>query len=106
LENNQGTFYCYILYSQKLNRFYTGSTALNPDDRLKVHLAKHYGNMKYTSKTDDWIIFLQFECNSYEEARYIESHIKHMKSSQYIRNLNMFPEIILKLKKRFLSLSN
>jgi len=66
-----------------------------------MHLSKHYGNKKYTSIVNDWALFLQIECNSIKEARYLENHIKQMKSSKYIRNLKQYPEIIIKIKERF-----
>jgi len=98
---DQNKFYCYILHSQKLQRFYTGSTIKKPDSRLTMHLSKHYGNRKYTSKASDWVIFLTIECPTIEEARYLEAHIKKMKSSTYIRNLKQYPEIITRLKAKY-----
>jgi len=91
-------FYCYILYSSNLNRFYTGSTILNPEERLENHLRKYYGSSKYTALAKDWQIFLSIECISIVQARRIEQHIKKMKSSKYIQNLSKYPEIIEKIK--------
>ncbi len=93
--------HCYILYSTSLNRFYVGSTILEPKERLQNHLEQFYGNHKYTSLSKDWKIFLEITCNSIEQARKIEKHIKKMKSSKYIRNLRQYPEIVSKLQKRF-----
>jgi putative endonuclease len=47
---------CYILFSNKLNRYYTGFTTLSVDQRLENHLTNYYDN-KFTSKTKDWIVF-------------------------------------------------
>ncbi|MEN8225060.1 MAG: GIY-YIG nuclease family protein [Bacteroidota bacterium] len=91
-------YYCYILYSSNLNRFYTGSTILNPEERLENHLLQYYGSSKFTAQTKDWELFLTVECISIHQARRIEQHIKKMKSSKYIRNLSIYPEIIDKLK--------
>ena len=92
------TFYCYILQSQTLDRYYVGSTILNVQDRLERHLSQFYGNKKFTAKANDWVVFMVIECSTIEQARKIESHIKKMKSKKYIRNLKDYPEIIEKLK--------
>ena len=93
--------FCYVLYSQSLDRFYTGSTILNLTDRLKKHLSQYYGKNKFTSGIDDWTIYLEIPCESIDQARKIELHIKRMKSSRYIRNLKVYPELVIKLKHRF-----
>ena len=95
--------YCYILYSIKLNRFYIGSTALDVKTRIEKHLSHHYGDNKYTAKADDWELFVSFECDNLSQARKIESHIKRMKSQNYLENLKKYPEICDKLKSRFSS---
>jgi len=95
------TFFCYIIYSKKLDRFYVGSTVLKPEHRLDVHLAKYYGNSKYTAKADDWLLYFKIECNSIDQARYLEKHIKKMKSRKYLKDIKHYPEIINKLKGRF-----
>ncbi|WP_085767772.1 GIY-YIG nuclease family protein [Nonlabens spongiae] len=41
----------YIIYSNKLNRFYTGS-CLDFEERLRLHNSGYYAK-SYTSKTDD-----------------------------------------------------
>ena len=93
--------YCYILHSQNLDRFYTGSTELDVDQRLNLHLHKEYGNRKFTAKTDDWTIFLVIPCQTIQQARSIEAHIKKMKSKVYIQNLKRYPEMIPKLIKKY-----
>jgi putative endonuclease len=93
--------HCYILYSKSLNRFYTGSSILNPPERLEMHLEKYYGESKFTAKTVDWQIFLIISCETIEQARRIEKHIKRMKSSRYIRNLITYPAILEKLKEQY-----
>ena len=79
-------FYVYILYSESLNRFYIGSTK-NLQNRVAKHHVNYFGNKKFTSKADDWILYYSFECETEIQARKIESHIKNMKSSKYIENL-------------------
>lgn len=55
------TYTVYILHSSKLNKFYTGSSELAASERLELHLNKYYGDNKYTSKTDDWKLFLAID---------------------------------------------
>ncbi len=91
--------YCsYILFSEKLNRFYTGSTA-DFDERMEFHDTSDA--RKFTSKATDWTLFDKIECDSKTQALSIEKHIKSMKSKIYIRNLKQFPEMKEKLKIRY-----
>ncbi|HED37720.1 MAG TPA: GIY-YIG nuclease family protein [Ignavibacteria bacterium] len=94
-------FYCYILHSNVLNRFYTGSTILEPGERLERHLEKYYGNKKFTAKVSDWELFYFIEYTSKEQARKIECHIKKMKSKIYIQNLKEYPEMAQRLLEKF-----
>ena len=93
--------YCYILYSQKLDRFYIGSTFLRPEERLHSHLTDYYGKTKFTAKAKDWTLFLSIDCHSIEQAQRIEHHIKRMKSKKYIQNLKTYPEISIKLLAKY-----
>ena len=94
-------YYCYIIYSEHLDRFYTGATSLEPQERLDHHLLKYYGNSKFSAKATDWTLFFYLECSSFKQASDIESHIKRMKSKQYIKNLKKYPEMSLKLIELF-----
>ena len=85
--------YCYILFSESLNRYYIGSTKLTVNERLERHLSKHYGDNKFTAKSSDWVIFMEIGCATFEQAQKIERHIKRMKSKKYINNLKSYPEI-------------
>jgi len=89
----------YIVYSTKLNRYYVGS-CLDISARLEQHQNKTF-NDSFTSKTDDWSLFLVVHNLDYRQARSIESHIKKMKSKTYIENLVKYPEIIQKLKEKY-----
>ena len=71
--------FCYIIHSQKLNKFYIGATNESVDNRIKKHNDKTYGNHRFTAKADDWKLFLAFETNSYDHAIRIERKIKAMK---------------------------
>ena len=89
----------YILCSEKLARFYTGSW-LDFQFRFEEHLHKVYPG-SFTSNSDDWRLYFLLENLSYTQARSIEIHIKKMKSKVYIQNLVKYPEIVAKLKKRY-----
>ena len=82
----------YILYSTKINRFYTGS-CFDLSERLNQHKLKYFSSA-ITKKTDDWILFLSIDGLLYQQARNIEKHIKKMKSALYIENAIRFPNII------------
>ena len=94
-------FYVYILYSLQLDRYYSGTTVLEVNERLKRHLSDYYGDSKFTHKAKDWILFHEIECDSLEQARKIEAHIKRMKSKRYIENLKKYPEIAQELMNRY-----
>ncbi|MBK7651854.1 MAG: GIY-YIG nuclease family protein [Flammeovirgaceae bacterium] len=92
--------YCYIIFSKKLNKFYVGSTASFPE-RLIEHNTGAYGSSKFTAASNDWEEFLLIKCESVSQAKKIEAHIKRMKSSNYILNLKIYPEMISKLRDRY-----
>jgi putative endonuclease len=89
----------YILKSEKLNRFYIGST-IDLENRIEQHLSKMIKG-SYTSTADDWKLFLKIENLSHQQARKIELHIKKMKSRIYYSNLINYPEIIERLKLKY-----
>ncbi|MBN8703852.1 MAG: GIY-YIG nuclease family protein [Bacteroidetes bacterium] len=89
---------CYIIFSKKLNRFYTGATQDSVDVKIAKHNNHFYGNSHFTAKASDWELFLYIECNTFNQALKIEKHIKKMKSAQYIKNLKSYPELVTKLK--------
>ena len=88
----------YILHSQKLSRFYIGYTS-----NLETRLEFHHNAMqdKFTYNADDWQLYLKIECETQNQAKAIENHMKKMKSSRYIESLNKYPEMICKLLERF-----
>ncbi len=92
---------CYILFSEKLNRFYIGACHDDLIIRIEKHNSHDYGSHRYTAKAGDWILFLKIECQTYSEAIRIEKYIKSMKSSTYIKNLRSYPEMVAKLKTKF-----
>jgi putative endonuclease len=74
----------YILYSDKLNRFYIGSTKTTVEERLDLHLKKIFGNKSFTAKANDWKIKLSLKCDNISHARQIERFLKRMKSKKFI----------------------
>jgi putative endonuclease len=87
---------CYILYSQKLTRFYVG-VSTNLEERLKKHNNHTYGAHRFTAKASDWEIFLSIELVDYSHAVRLERKIKLQKSAKYIRNLKQYPELVEKI---------
>ena len=75
-------------------------TLENVEERLIKHNS-HYHGSKYTSKAEDWEIFVSIKCETPTQALKIEKHIKSMKSKIYIENLKKYPEIILKILAKF-----
>jgi putative endonuclease len=91
------THFCYIIFSEKLNKFYIGETS-DFSNRLQMH---NIGFSSFTSKANDWVVHLVIECHSKYQASKIEQHIKAMKNRTYIENLARYSEIISKLKDKY-----
>ncbi|HLN96344.1 MAG TPA: GIY-YIG nuclease family protein [Flavobacterium sp.] len=89
----------YILFSEKLNRFYIGATS-DFDTRWNYH--QHAENHKFTHKASDWTLFLSIDCATKTQAFAVEKHIKAMKSKTYIQNLKKYPEMVEKLLQKYL----
>ena len=89
----------YILYSKSLDKFYIGSCK-DLVERIKQH-RDHEFDKAFTLKAVDWTLHFSIEDLHYEQARKIESHIKRMKSSKYIKNLKSYPEIKSKLIEKY-----
>ena len=71
---------CYILFSEKLNKYYVGSTT-DLDRRLLEH---NRGKEKFTSMGCPWVL-VYHECfDLLKGARDRERNIKKQKSRQYI----------------------
>jgi putative endonuclease len=94
---------CYILYSPNLDEFYVGATHDILINRLNKH-SKTFYEGSFTAKTKDWELFLEIYCDSFAMAVNIEGHIKRMKSRVYINNLKKYPEMVEKLKNKYLSI--
>lgn len=91
--------FLYILYSSSQKKYYTGS-CLDLEARLNDHMYKKY-SQAFTSKGNDWELFLSISDLEYLQARRIETHIKKMKSKVYIENLKKYPELVNKLVNKY-----
>ena len=91
---------CYILYSERIDSFYVGSTTEPIGIRLERHNSEYYDS-KWASRGIPWTLFFEIPCDSIQLARSLESHIKKMKSRIYIQNLVTYPEMVAKLKIRY-----
>ncbi|HOX82462.1 MAG TPA: GIY-YIG nuclease family protein [Chryseolinea sp.] len=90
--------YCvYILFSEKLSRFYVGMTE-NLDQRI-LHHNNPIRDLKFTAKGIPWKIFLSIPCHSKNHALKLERLIKSKKSRIFIENLKKYPELIEKTLK-------
>ena len=76
-------FYVYILYSEKLDIYYTGSTS-SLEDRLKRH---NQGRSKFTKSGVPWKLIYQKEYPTKSDAYKAELHIKSQKNRKFIENL-------------------
>ena len=92
-------FYAYIIFSEKLDRFYIGQ-AIDPDERLIEHNQGKYEKV-FTLKASDWIMFHKIVCSSRTQAIKIERHLKKMKNRKYYFNLTQYPEISQKLLEKY-----
>jgi putative endonuclease len=81
-----------------MNRFYTGVSQDDLQERILKHNLHTYGTHRYTAKTNDWELYHCIVCSSFSLAVKLEKHIKKMKSKTYIQNLKKYPEITEKLK--------
>ena len=81
-------FYVYILYSEKLNRFYTGQTQ-DVEKRLIRH---NNGYERYTSRGIPWELKCTMECDTRADAMKLERKIKNFKSQK--RMISFIQEVV------------
>ncbi len=93
------SYFVYILFSASANRFYIGQTC-DLKERLKQHNSSFYLGAS-TKGITDWEIYWFLECDSRQQALQLESHIKKMRNRTYYSNLKKYPEISLKLLKKY-----
>ena len=75
--------YCYILYSEKLDKYYVGSTT-DIGKRLEEH---NRGKEKFTKAGCPWKIVYTEVFAEVLDARKRETYIKKQKSRKYIEKL-------------------
>jgi len=76
-------FHCYIIYSEKLDKFYVGST-----ENIETRIAQHNAAMSdFTSKGIPWKLMYSEAFGSRTEAANRERAIKKKKSRRYIEYL-------------------
>ena len=73
----------YILFSESLQQYYTGST-LDIEQRLRDH---NNGLSKHTSKGRPWRMVYSVECNSKTDALKLENKIKKRGAKRYLEDL-------------------
>ncbi len=84
--------FLYIIYSKQSHRFYIGETQ-NVEKRVLMH-NQHVFKKAYTTSAEDWQLKLSFECESKEEASYLERFIKRMKSRVFIEKIIRDPTVL------------
>ncbi|WP_224485248.1 GIY-YIG nuclease family protein [Robertkochia aurantiaca] len=82
----------YIIYSEKVDRFYFGIT-VDLDERLIKHNSHAYAQ-SFTKIAQDWKFVLTYQCPDPERAKYLEGFIKRMKSRTFIRKILSDPNIL------------
>ncbi len=75
--------HCYILFSEKLNKYYVGSTS-DIVRRLGEH---NRGKEKFTSTGIPWKLIYKESFEELKQARQRELYIKKMKSRKFIETL-------------------
>jgi len=76
-------YFCYILYSEKLNKYYIGSTS-NPEDRLYRHNTSKKG---FTSTGKPWIIKYSESFETKDLALNREMQLKSWKNRTILEEL-------------------
>jgi putative endonuclease len=76
--------FVYILYSDKLARYYVGSTQ-SIEQRIKSH---NKGRSKYTKKGIPWVLVMSFPCESATAAVQLEFKIKKRGIKRFLDALN------------------
>ena len=88
-------YYVYVIYSEKLNRFYTGTTD-DLDKRIEQHNSAFYPN-SFTSKGIPWELKVFFSFENNKTALDAEKFIKRMKSKIFIEKIIKNPGLFTKI---------
>ena len=76
-------FTVYILFSKKLNKYYTGFTSLSMEERLSYH---NYNNKGFTGKADDWNAVYTEVLLSKKDALILEKTIKKRGAKRFLND--------------------
>ena len=87
--------FVYVIYSEKLNRFYTGTTD-DLDHRIAQHNSAFYTN-NFTSKGIPWVLKVRFSFVDSSHAYFAEKFIKRMKSRVFIQKIIEQPELFTEI---------
>jgi putative endonuclease len=90
--------HCYIIFSQKLNHFYTDVCQEELAERIHKHNTHAFGKHRFTATDEDWTLFLDIPASYFAHAVRLWRFIKSKKSSIYIQNLKKYPELLEKIK--------
>ena len=74
----------YILYSDRLDKFYIGFSE-NIDQRISFHNSEE--NLKWSKSGAPWVIYITIPCDTVSQARKMERYIKQQKSRKCILQL-------------------
>ena len=78
-------FFVYIIYSEKLRKYYVGSTN-EIGDRLYRH---NRGESPFTSRGCPWTLVTSFECPTRTDAIRLERKIKKRGISRYLQDIKL-----------------
>jgi putative endonuclease len=81
-------YYTYILYSKKINKFYTGQTQ-DIIRRLEEH---NRGKTPFMASGCPWTIVYSIELPSRAEAMKLEKFIKKKGAERFLDNCNLNPK--------------
>ena len=77
-------FTVYILFSNQIQKYYTGYTNSSINERLKQHLYNHKG---FTGKAKDWIVAYKKVLITKNEALKLENKIKKRGAKRYLNDI-------------------
>ena len=86
-------YFVYIIYSQKLSRYYVGTTD-NVEQRLIEHNTIIYQN-SFTSRGIPWELNWKTDPLMSEVAYKLDRFIKSMKSKKFIERVMNSPELVV-----------
>jgi len=82
-------YYCYVIFSQTLQKYYVGETE-DVEVRIDLHNSGFFKGA-YTSRASDWELYLSIPCKTRTGARKMERFIKSQKSRLFIESLKKDP---------------